>query len=78
MCRKHELTQFELEVSSQDLVCKKQQREELATGVTSRKLLRAVGTLTEPSWLPLLCSAADGEDVLPERRDHQAVRPGGP
>lgn len=33
MCRKHELTQFELEMSSQDLVSKKQQREELATGV---------------------------------------------
>lgn len=33
VCRKHELTQFELETSSQDLICKKQQREELATGV---------------------------------------------
>ncbi|XP_029681265.1 sorting nexin-4-like isoform X2 [Takifugu rubripes] len=33
VCRKHELTQFELEMSSQDLVCKKQQREELATGI---------------------------------------------
>lgn len=33
MCRKHELTQFELEVASQDLISKKQQREELATGV---------------------------------------------
>ncbi|XP_068163329.1 sorting nexin-4-like isoform X1 [Antennarius striatus] len=33
VCRKHELTQFELEVASQDLVCKKQQREELATGM---------------------------------------------
>uniref|UniRef100_H3CP68 Sorting nexin 4 n=1 Tax=Tetraodon nigroviridis TaxID=99883 RepID=H3CP68_TETNG len=33
VCRKHELTQFELEMSSQDLVSKKQQREELATGI---------------------------------------------
>ncbi|CAN9508029.1 unnamed protein product [Ophioblennius macclurei] len=33
VCRKHELTQFELEVASQDLVSKKQQREELATGI---------------------------------------------
>lgn len=33
VCRKHELTQFELEMSSQDLVSKKRQREELATGV---------------------------------------------
>lgn len=33
VCRKHELTQFELEMASQDLISKKQQREELATGV---------------------------------------------
>lgn len=33
VCRKHELTQFELEVSTQDLVTKRQQREELATGM---------------------------------------------
>ncbi|XP_075867327.1 sorting nexin-4-like isoform X1 [Nelusetta ayraudi] len=32
VCRKHELTQFELEVASQDLISKKQQRDELATG----------------------------------------------
>ncbi|KAK7878907.1 hypothetical protein WMY93_030841 [Mugilogobius chulae] len=33
VCRKHELTQFELEVSTQDLITKRQQREELATGM---------------------------------------------
>ncbi|XP_056281145.1 sorting nexin-4-like [Pseudoliparis swirei] len=33
VCRKHELTQFELEVASQDLDSKKQQHEELSTGV---------------------------------------------
>uniref|UniRef100_A0A667WGV7 Sorting nexin 4 n=1 Tax=Myripristis murdjan TaxID=586833 RepID=A0A667WGV7_9TELE len=33
VCRKHELTQFELEMATQDLVSKKQQREELATGI---------------------------------------------
>lgn len=33
VCRKHELTQFELEMASQDLISKKQQREELSTGV---------------------------------------------
>ncbi|KAM8883965.1 sorting nexin-4-like [Synchiropus splendidus] len=33
VCRKHELTQFELEMASQDLLSKKQQREELATGI---------------------------------------------
>ncbi|KAM4711791.1 sorting nexin-4-like [Anableps anableps] len=33
VCRKHELSQFELEMASQDLTSKKQQREELATGI---------------------------------------------
>uniref|UniRef100_A0AAQ5YNV9 PX domain-containing protein n=1 Tax=Amphiprion ocellaris TaxID=80972 RepID=A0AAQ5YNV9_AMPOC len=33
VCRKHELAQFELEMASQDLISKKQQREELATGI---------------------------------------------
>uniref|UniRef100_A0A8C4X8I8 Sorting nexin 4 n=1 Tax=Erpetoichthys calabaricus TaxID=27687 RepID=A0A8C4X8I8_ERPCA len=32
VCRKHELLQYELEVTALDLVSKKQQREELATG----------------------------------------------
>ncbi|XP_032444917.1 sorting nexin-4-like isoform X4 [Xiphophorus hellerii] len=33
VCRKHELSQFELEMASQDVISKKQQREELATGI---------------------------------------------
>uniref|UniRef100_A0A674DBW0 Sorting nexin 4 n=1 Tax=Salmo trutta TaxID=8032 RepID=A0A674DBW0_SALTR len=33
VCRKHELTQYELETASSDLIFKKQQREELATGM---------------------------------------------
>lgn len=33
VCRKHELTQFELEASTQELLTKRQQREELATGM---------------------------------------------
>uniref|UniRef100_A0A8C7I3Q3 Sorting nexin 4 n=1 Tax=Oncorhynchus kisutch TaxID=8019 RepID=A0A8C7I3Q3_ONCKI len=32
VCRKHELTQFELEMAAQDLASKKQQKEELVTG----------------------------------------------
>ncbi|XP_033873352.2 sorting nexin-4-like isoform X2 [Acipenser ruthenus] len=32
VCRKHELIQYELEMAAQDLVSKKQQREELTTG----------------------------------------------
>ena len=34
MCRKHELIQYELEMAVLDLASKKQQREELTTGVT--------------------------------------------
>ncbi|KAL2102990.1 hypothetical protein ACEWY4_002158 [Coilia grayii] len=33
VCRKHELSQYELETASLDLTSKKQQREELATGI---------------------------------------------
>ncbi|KAI9516983.1 intercellular trafficking and secretion [Dissostichus eleginoides] len=33
VCRKHELTQFELEMATQDLISKKQQHEELSTGI---------------------------------------------
>lgn len=34
VCRKHELLQYELESVAQDLTSKKQQCEELATGVS--------------------------------------------
>lgn len=34
VCRKHELIQYELEMAAQELSQKKQQKEELATGVT--------------------------------------------
>jgi hypothetical protein len=34
VCRKHELTQFELEMVALDLAYKKQQKEELVTGVS--------------------------------------------
>lgn len=33
VCRKHELIQYELELAAQDLTYKKQQKEELVTGV---------------------------------------------
>ncbi|XP_033832251.1 sorting nexin-4-like [Periophthalmus magnuspinnatus] len=42
VCRKHELTQFELEVCTQDLVTKRQQREELATGMVRTFSLKGV------------------------------------
>lgn len=34
VCRKHELMQYDLEMAAQDLTSKKQQCEELATGVS--------------------------------------------
>lgn len=34
VCRKHELMQYDLEMAAQDLASKKQQCEELATGVS--------------------------------------------
>lgn len=34
VCRKHELSQYELEMAALDLASKKQQREELVTGVS--------------------------------------------
>lgn len=35
VCRKHELMQYDLETAAQDLASKKQQCEELATGVSA-------------------------------------------
>ena len=34
VCRKHELNQYELEMAALDLTSKKQQKEELVTGVS--------------------------------------------
>ncbi|KAE8281565.1 Sorting nexin-4 [Larimichthys crocea] len=52
--QKHELTQFELEMASQDLISKKQQREELATGIVrTLKLLEEL--------------IAEGEETVKEK-----------
>ncbi|KAF3859468.1 hypothetical protein F7725_021867 [Dissostichus mawsoni] len=40
VCRKHELTQFELEMATQDLISKKQQHEELSTGAPEQREAR--------------------------------------
>ncbi len=52
VCRKHELTQYELEMATQDLTSKKQQREELATGVSVHL---TTWLNLEISTSPLLC-----------------------
>ncbi|XP_019955408.1 sorting nexin-4-like [Paralichthys olivaceus] len=76
VCRKHELTQFELEMSSQDLISKKQQREELATGVVrtfsfkgmTNKLFGQEAPEQREARLKLLEELiAEGEDTVKEK-----------
>ncbi|XP_060930436.1 sorting nexin-4-like isoform X1 [Limanda limanda] len=76
VCRKHELTQFELEVSSQDLISKKQQREELATGVVrtfsfkgmTNKLFGQEAPEQREARLKLLEELiAEGEDTVKDK-----------
>ncbi|XP_062238501.1 sorting nexin-4-like isoform X2 [Platichthys flesus] len=76
VCRKHELTQYELEVSSQDLISKKQQREELATGVVrsfsfkgmTNKLFGQEAPEQREARLKLIEELiAEGEDTVKEK-----------
>lgn len=81
VCRKHELTQFELEMASQDLISKKQQREELATGVRSTPTLLFLSCFVTSTAAPVTFSSlprSDRADVLLERHDQQAIWPRGP
>ncbi|KAJ3584352.1 hypothetical protein NHX12_014847 [Muraenolepis orangiensis] len=75
--RKHELSQYELEVSSQDLASKQQQREELATGSVrsfslkgmSSKLFGQEAPEQREARLHLLEEdIAHGQEALEERR----------
>lgn len=43
VCRKHELMQYDLEMAAQDLTSKKQQCEELATGVSLSTFFSRMG-----------------------------------
>ncbi|XP_039995979.1 sorting nexin-4-like isoform X2 [Xiphias gladius] len=76
VCRKHELTQFELEMASQDLISKKQQREELATGIVrtfslkgmTNKLFGQEAPEQREARLKLLEELiAEGEDTVKEK-----------
>uniref|UniRef100_A0A665WYN7 Sorting nexin-4-like n=1 Tax=Echeneis naucrates TaxID=173247 RepID=A0A665WYN7_ECHNA len=76
VCRKHELTQFELEMASQDLVSKKQQREELATGIVrtfsfkgmTNKLFGQEAPEQREARLKLLEELiAEGEDTVKDK-----------
>ncbi|XP_054911406.1 sorting nexin-4-like isoform X2 [Poeciliopsis prolifica] len=77
VCRKHELSQFELEMASQDLISKKQQREELATGIVrtfslkgmTNKLFGQEAPEQREAKLNLLEELiAEGEETVKEKR----------
>uniref|UniRef100_A0A8C9XJ05 Sorting nexin 4 n=1 Tax=Sander lucioperca TaxID=283035 RepID=A0A8C9XJ05_SANLU len=76
VCRKHELTQFELEMASQDLISKKQQHEELATGIVrtfsfkgmTNKLFGQEAPEQREARIKLLEELiAEGEDTVKEK-----------
>uniref|UniRef100_A0A9J8BY68 Sorting nexin 4 n=1 Tax=Cyprinus carpio carpio TaxID=630221 RepID=A0A9J8BY68_CYPCA len=76
VCRKHELTQYELEMAVQDLTSKKQQREELATGtirtfslkgMTSKLFGQETPEQREAKLKMLETQIEEGEELVKER-----------
>uniref|UniRef100_A0A8C2BP99 Sorting nexin 4 n=1 Tax=Cyprinus carpio TaxID=7962 RepID=A0A8C2BP99_CYPCA len=76
VCRKHELTQYELEMAAQDLTSKKQQREELATGtirtfslkgMTSKLFGQETPEQREAKLKMLETQIEEGEELVKER-----------
>uniref|UniRef100_A0A673HBK8 Sorting nexin-4-like n=1 Tax=Sinocyclocheilus rhinocerous TaxID=307959 RepID=A0A673HBK8_9TELE len=76
VCRKHELTQYELEMAVQDLTSKKQQREELATGtirtfslkgMTSKLFGQETPEQREAKLKMLETQIEEGEEQVKER-----------
>uniref|UniRef100_A0A4W4FE42 PX domain-containing protein n=1 Tax=Electrophorus electricus TaxID=8005 RepID=A0A4W4FE42_ELEEL len=76
VCRKHELCQFELEMAAQDLISKKQQREELATGtvrtfslkgMTSKLFGQETPEQRETKLKTLETQIEEGEEMVKER-----------
>ncbi|XP_010790193.1 sorting nexin-4-like [Notothenia coriiceps] len=76
VCKKHELIQYELEMAAQELVSKKQQREELATGTVRVFSLKGMtsklfGTESqeqrESRLAALEQSIQEGEEALKEK-----------
>uniref|UniRef100_A0A8C9Y3Y3 Sorting nexin 4 n=1 Tax=Sander lucioperca TaxID=283035 RepID=A0A8C9Y3Y3_SANLU len=76
VCRKHELIQYELEIVAQDLVHKKQQKEELATGtvrifslkgMTSKLFGQESQEQRESRLAALEQSIQEGEETLKEK-----------
>ncbi|XP_067266492.1 sorting nexin-4 isoform X1 [Chanodichthys erythropterus] len=78
VCRKHELTQYELEMAAQDLTSKKQQREELATGtvrtfslkgMTSKLFGQETPEQREAKLKMLETQIEEGEELVKERNE---------
>ncbi|KAL6100682.1 snx4 [Pungitius sinensis] len=76
VCRKHELIQYELEMMAQDLVHKKQQKEELITGtvrvfslkgMTSKLFGQETQEQRESKLAALEQSIREGEETLKEK-----------
>ncbi|KAM9845815.1 sorting nexin-4-like [Aulostomus maculatus] len=76
VCRKHELTQYELETACQDLLSRKQQREELASGIvrtfsfkgmTNKLFGQEAPEQREARLKQLEELIAEGEDVVKEK-----------
>ncbi|TRZ03762.1 hypothetical protein DNTS_009749 [Danionella cerebrum] len=76
VCRKHELTQYELETAAQDLCSKKQQQEELATGtvrtfslkgMTSKLFGQETPEQREAKLKMLEAQIEEGEELVKER-----------
>ncbi|XP_035629878.1 sorting nexin-4-like isoform X1 [Oncorhynchus keta] len=76
VCRKHELTQFELEMVALDLACKKQQKEELVTGtvrtfslkgMTSKLFGQETAEQREAKLQVLEQQLKEGEDAVKEK-----------
>uniref|UniRef100_A0A8C5AIC6 PX domain-containing protein n=1 Tax=Gadus morhua TaxID=8049 RepID=A0A8C5AIC6_GADMO len=86
VCRKHELSQYELELACQDLLSKKQQREELATGsvrtfslkgMTSKLFGQEAPEQREARLHLLEEQIREGEQAVEERRSECQVHVGG-
>ncbi|XP_052003855.1 sorting nexin-4-like isoform X1 [Xyrauchen texanus] len=76
VCRKHELTQYELEMTAQDLTSKKLHREELATGtvqtfslkgMTSKLFGQETPEQREAKLKMLETQIEEGEELVKER-----------
>lgn len=78
VCRKHELMQYDLEMAAQDLTSKKQQCEELATGVSLSTFFSKMPFqnyfLFKPAYLEWHLSGTDMLAAAYEKQYHMSCR----